>query len=198
MTRLTLLPAIWLALTAATSPIDLMPPDGRSQAFGAHAIVRLTPARDGHPVRFGRRPPLDRDGSLHWRLDWTGSAYQVRAPDAPRSLPADGAIALRQLDGPLYIGAMHDPGTDSGVPNVEYLLLWRLSGHEFIGYLRLFGSECETLPRETLLAIGFAAADIERCAVTSWPQVEALMRAFAASQPSPLGTIKLEHHRPRG
>lgn len=196
MRRLALLLPLWLGLCAATAPVDLMPSEGRSQPFGAAAIVRLTPARENAGSRFGRRPPLDRESAFTWQLRWNGSAYDVRAAEAPLSVPPDGQIAFRPLDpgGPLLIGTMIDPGTEGAGPSHEYFLLWRLSRHEFIGYLRLFGSECEVLPRAALLDLGFAEADIENCTAHNWPQVEALMRAFAATRPAALGTIRLLHH----
>lgn len=192
---LAVLAAWWLG--AATSPVDLMPIEGRSQPVGAGAIVRLTQARGDTPARFGRRPRLDRESSLNWQLRWTGSAYEVRAAGAPLRIPPDGQLAFRRLDanGPLYIGAMMDPGTDYGRISFEYFLLWRLSAHEFIGYLRLFGSECEVLPAATLAAIGIGADDRDACTVRDWAQMEALMRAFAQTRPEALGTIRLLHHR---
>ncbi|WP_156256670.1 hypothetical protein [Sandarakinorhabdus oryzae] len=188
------LAALWLLLTAATSPTILMPSDGRSLAFGPQAVVELTPADDGRIHSFGTRPPLSHDSSFTWTLVWRDGAYDVRFE--PLSTVVDGRLALRRLPGdePLYIGQLVEMA--DGVPGeIGYFLLWRLSRHEFIGYLRLGGSECELVPGPVLDSIGIALADRDTCRVRDWSQLEALMRAYAATRPSPLGTIRLIHHR---
>jgi hypothetical protein len=188
------LAAVWLLLTAATSPAELMPSDGRSRAFGPQALVELTPAADGRRHPFGVRPPLSHGDSFTWVLVWTGGAYDIRFE--PLNNVVDGRLALRRLPGddPLYIGQLVEMA--EGVPGqIGYFLLWRLSRHEFIGYLRLGGSECDIVSGPMLDSIGIAPADRDECRVRDWPQLEALMRAYARARPSPLGTIRLIHHR---
>lgn len=186
--------ALWTLLTGATSSVELMPPEGRSQPFGAAALVWLTPADFDHRTRFGRRPPLDRTSRIDWQLDWNGNSYEVR--NEPGQADSDGTLALRRLspDSPLYIGQMMDPSEPERV-RFDYFLLWRLSAHEFIGYLRLGGTECEALAPEVLAALGIAVADQADCRVASWAQAEALFSAYAKTNPQPLGTIRLYKHR---
>jgi hypothetical protein len=193
--RAAALAAVWALLTAATSKVELMPQDGRSQPFGAAAHVWLKEAADHH-TRFGQRPVLDRTWHIDWELDWNGRSYEVRSE--PGQADSDGTFALRRMgpDSPLYVGQMMAPG-DPADAKFEYFLLWRLSAHEFIGYLRLGETECDVLTPEKLAAIGIAEADREDCIVTSWPEVGALLLAFAQTRPQPLGTIRLVRHRPK-
>ena len=191
------LAALWTLLTAATSNAELMPQDGRSQPFGAAAHVWLTPVIDArHHSRLGQRPVLDRTSRIDWELAWNGSSYEVRKEQGQAE--SDGTLALRRMGpgSPLYIGQLMDPN-EPAQARFDYFLLWRLSAHEFIGYLRLGGSECDVLTPGKLAAIGIAEADRDDCRAANWAQVEDLLRAFAQTSPQPLGTIRLDRHRPR-
>jgi hypothetical protein len=183
---------LWLGLAAARSPVELMPMSGRSQAFGHSATVLLTPAVEDGRQPLGRRPLLVSSGSFTWQLDWVGSAYAIRF-EGPGT-PPDGSLALHPIGGGgrLYAGQLVEAGAEA--PRFDYFLLWRLSRREFVGYMRLGDTECDALSPAALAAAGIAPEDAADCVVRSWPQAKALLRAFAATNPAPLGTIRKPHH----
>ena len=121
-----------LLLTAAGSPVELMPRDGRKPLFGPEAWLQLTPAEDNDSRHFGRRPPLDRSGAFGWRVRWTGDAYDVFDWPETRFSSRNGRIVLRPVTGSrrLYVLQMaaDDPGEEDAV--FDPALLWRLSARE--------------------------------------------------------------------
>lgn len=169
-----------------------MPRDGRVPSFGHEAFLRLTPAMDNDGRHFGHRPPLDRTGAFGWRVKWTGMAYDVFDWPETEYSSRNGQIVLRPIQGSrhLYVLQFTSDDPDQGDAHYDYALMWRLSAREYVGYLRMPGSECSTLSPETLAAIGFTAAEAEDCAPRDWQQLEALLRAYAATKPAALGTLR--------
>lgn len=195
--------AVWLrALFAAVAglmlssaggrDVELMPREGRVPLFGNEAYLRLTPATDHDGRYFGHRPPLDRSGAFGWRVKWTGFAYDVYEWPETQYSSRNGQIVLRPIEGSrhLYVLQFRSDDPEQGNPTYEYALMWRLSAREYVGYLRLLGSECSALSPETLARIGFTAAEAQDCVPRDWRQVEALLSAYAATKPVALGTLR--------
>jgi hypothetical protein len=184
--------AATILLCGAGLPAELMPREGRTPLFGNEAFLRLTPAEDNDSRTFGRRPPLDRGGAFGWRVRWAGDGYDVYDwPEEPFS-SRNGRMVLRPMSGSqhLYVMQFTSDDPDEGGAVYEYALLWRLSKREYVGYLRLLGSECSAVAPATLAALGFTPADIATCTPRSWAQVEGLLRAYAATRPPALGTLR--------
>lgn len=187
----------WTVLRAATSSEELMPLNGRAQPFGKNAEVVLVPASDQDESTFGERPKLTDDFSIEWRLQWNGQAYDVFDDQDGESDKPEGTMALRKLRGTrhLYVAQFWEPGTSDSSErsdeNYEYFLMWRLSRHEYIGYLNLFWlSYCGDVPKEKLVSLGMTDDDIENCNVHDWQQVEGVMRAYAKTNPKADGTMR--------
>lgn len=186
-----------LSLTAAGSPLELLPTDGRPALFGPQAVLLLSPATGSRATTFGRRPPTDRDGSFEWHIYWTGNAYTVFSEPTASATEPDGSIVFWPLSGSqtLYL-LQFTSASDSGDARHEYALLWRLSAREYIGYLPFGSDECVAVGTDALTAMGFSTADAEACTVRSLSQLEALMRAYAATRPDALGTMRWLHRKP--
>lgn len=177
--------------SAGGGDVELMPREGRVPSFGDEAYLRLTPATDHDGRYFGHRPPLDRSGAFGWRVKWTGTAYDVFDwPETEYSGP-NGQIVLRRIEGSRHLYVLQfSEDTEQGDTQYDYALMWRLSAREYVGYLRMLGSECSSLSPETLAAIGFTAAEAEDCTPRDWQQMEALLKAYAATRPAALGTMR--------
>ncbi|WP_164155404.1 hypothetical protein [Sandarakinorhabdus rubra] len=190
--------ALWLALTAATSPSSLMPDAGTRPVFGLKAMLRLTEAEDNRRLRIGQPPHLDRNSSFLWRVRWTGRAYEVRDRNTSDNEAPIALMRLRPIgsDRHLMVLELVEPDAIDG-PRFDYGLLWRRSARSHIGYLQLGRSECDALGADSGAALGLTSDDFATCTMRSWPQVEALMRAFAATNPPPLGVMRWLRGAPR-
>jgi len=176
-----------------------MPLDGRAQPFGDKAEVVLVPTSSDDESAFGQRPKLTDDFSIEWRLSWNGQAYDVFDDEDGESDEPEGTMAIRKLRGTrhLYVAQFWEPGTSDPLEtdneHYEYFLMWRLSRHEFIGYLNLFWiSDCGEVPKEKLASLGMTKDDIEHCTVHDWQQVEGVLRAYAKTKPKADGTMKMK------
>jgi len=187
----------WSVLCAASSPVELMPAEGRARPFGKNAQVVLVPASEVDNSDFGERPKLDEEGSFEWRLSWNGEAYDVVFEGEQYADEPEGTLAFMKLKGTrhLYAARFWDPGSEGPPEQIEeqyqYFLMWRLSRREFIGYLNLFWlSDCGDVSRDELALLGLTDEDIENCSVHSWQQVEGVLRAYARTKPRALGVMR--------
>lgn len=190
---------VWAALCAVSSPRELMPVDGRDQFFGEQATIGLFPSTGEYESDFGERPPVIEENPMIWHLTWNGQSYDLISEAAPED--NGNTLAFRRLSDarPLYIVQLSPPAVtpdDSGSQQEaksrnEYVLLWRLSADEFIGYTGIFWpEECEVVPAEVLRGLGMSDDAIDRCEVRSWQQLEGLMRAFADVHPEAAGIMR--------
>jgi hypothetical protein len=180
---------LWLALCGVqgwpSQPVDLMPTSARAMPFGRQGVLILREADHGVTVPFGTRPALAAEppNSMPLPLRWTGRHYEISDPDPKAAGHVVGTLAVRPLPGP---GGLHVAQTLwEGDAAYSYRLTVRLADGSFVYFHD--NEECDAVPAAKLARIFPSAADRQSCRVRRWEQVEALLKAFAATGPQPFG-----------
>lgn len=164
-------------------PPDLMPRSGRSQPFGATAVLQLVEADHSVAVAFPARPPLQQSDH-DWRLllRWRAGGYDLLDPAKPQG-PPGGRLAVHALPG--SAGLFVAQTLWEGDAAYSYRLVARQADGSFVYYHD--NEECEAVPAAELARILPDSRDRTACRTRHWRQVTALLTAFARSGPQPFG-----------
>jgi len=177
-----------------------MPDKGRTMPFG-HSVQADLYVAEGDENTFGKPPDLEDSPIIRWKLVRNENAYDLFDLDAANTGTKTASLSFRKLHGTrrLYVAQFASSEDMAEGPEITtrpafiYVLVWRASKHEFVGFrdFPFNNGQCAELELDDLMALGFSSADIEECRAHSWKQVENLMRVYAKSGPEPIGTMRV-------
>jgi hypothetical protein len=161
---------------------------------------------DDEIPEFGEPPNLEPEPFAIWRLHWNGQAYEIQIEQFDDDMgevdPAQSAtIAFRRLPGHRRLYVAQVDGGDAvdfagGYAEedrfVHYWLIWRMKRNELVAFDDiLYETEhCSAVGPENLARLGLKAEDIENCRFDNWEQLEAVMSAYVATKPTPIGSLR--------